>query len=84
MRRDLTSTFDLQGVYANLTISLGLAFDSNGIKIYGSIYAVAVMILWACIAVRSLLSLKEIIRGDGGCVADNVEDGPQIVPSRKG
>ncbi|TEB38319.1 sulphite efflux pump protein [Coprinellus micaceus] len=49
------------GVYANLTISLGNAFDSNGLRIYGAVYAVIVICLWVSIATRSLFALKELL-----------------------
>lgn len=78
----LTSTFDLQGVYANLTIALGVAFDSNAFKIYGAVYAVWVLLIWMCVSMRSMLALKEIVWSSGG-QGENVENGPRLVPSVK-
>ncbi|RXW21300.1 hypothetical protein EST38_g4558 [Candolleomyces aberdarensis] len=49
------------GVYANLTILLGEIFDSHAFRIYGAIYACAVIVLWASIAARSLVDIKELI-----------------------
>ncbi|KAF6761300.1 sulphite efflux pump protein [Ephemerocybe angulata] len=49
------------GVYANLTIVLGNAFDSRGLRIYGAAYAVVVICVWLSIAIRSILALKDLI-----------------------
>jgi hypothetical protein len=40
---------------------LGNAFDSNGLRIYGAVYAVIVICLWVSIATRSLFALKELL-----------------------
>ncbi|KAF8161072.1 voltage-dependent anion channel [Crassisporium funariophilum] len=48
------------GVYANLTIQLGNTFDSRAFRIWGSIYAVAVLLLWLSISIRSLWEVKMI------------------------
>ncbi|KAL0072362.1 Plasma membrane sulfite pump involved in sulfite metabolism [Marasmius tenuissimus] len=42
------------GVYANLTISLGSTFDSPFFRIYGCIYAVGTLIMWILVAARTL------------------------------
>ncbi|KAF6762972.1 sulphite efflux pump protein [Ephemerocybe angulata] len=47
------------GVYANLTITLGTAFDSNGFRIFGAVYAVIVFLLWICISFRSFFELEQ-------------------------
>ncbi|TFK20972.1 sulphite efflux pump protein [Coprinopsis marcescibilis] len=47
-------------VYANLTISLGEAFDSTGFKVFGATYAVIVICVWISIATRSLVELKRM------------------------
>ncbi|KAL0581890.1 Plasma membrane sulfite pump involved in sulfite metabolism [Marasmius crinis-equi] len=43
-----------QGVYANLTISLGNTFDSPFFRIYGSVYAVVTLLMWTVVTVRTL------------------------------
>ncbi|CAA7263168.1 unnamed protein product [Cyclocybe aegerita] len=46
------------GVYANLTIQLADKFDSSAFRVYGAIYAVATLIIWTSIFLRSLLEIK--------------------------
>ncbi|EFI28120.1 sulphite efflux pump protein [Coprinopsis cinerea okayama7 len=48
------------GVYANLTIALSVAFDSTGLRIYGAAYAIVVICVWLSIAVRSLIAFKRL------------------------
>ncbi|KAJ4483438.1 voltage-dependent anion channel [Lentinula aciculospora] len=42
------------GVYANLTISLGSTFDSPFFRIWGAIYAVFTLLLWSFVAVKTV------------------------------
>lgn len=48
------------GVYANLTLNLAEAFDSVGLRVWGSMYAVIVLCLWTGMALRSLVALKQM------------------------
>lgn len=68
--RILNSTRDPKGVYANLTISLGHAFDSKGLRIYGAVYAVIVICLWTSIAARSIFALRELLDPDNHVYED--------------
>ncbi|KAF9531612.1 voltage-dependent anion channel [Crepidotus variabilis] len=52
------------GVYANLTIQLGNTFDSPAFRIWGSIYAAGVLLLWLSIFLRSLAELKSFFKSD--------------------
>ncbi|KAF8804691.1 C4-dicarboxylate transporter/malic acid transport protein [Phlegmacium glaucopus] len=46
------------GVYANLSIQLGIIFDSKAFRVFGSFYAVCTLLIWLSVAIRSLLELK--------------------------
>jgi len=45
------------GVYANLTISLGNTFDSPFFRIWGSIYAVCTLLVWIFVAAKTIQSI---------------------------
>ncbi|PPQ98641.1 hypothetical protein CVT24_003974 [Panaeolus cyanescens] len=48
-------------VYANLTIRLAGTFDSTFFRVFGSIYAIATLILWICISIRAIWELRLLI-----------------------
>ncbi|KIY64070.1 hypothetical protein CYLTODRAFT_457565 [Cylindrobasidium torrendii FP15055 ss-10] len=50
------------GVYANLSIALADTLDSPFFRVYGAVYGAGVILLWACIAARTLVAVysKEI------------------------
>ncbi|KAK0495281.1 voltage-dependent anion channel [Armillaria luteobubalina] len=46
------------GVYANLTLSLASTLDSTFFRVWGSIYAVATLILWCFVSARTLVLIR--------------------------
>ncbi|KAF8973295.1 voltage-dependent anion channel [Flammula alnicola] len=46
------------GVYANLTIQLANTFNSRAFRVWGAIYAIATLVLWMSIFIRSIWELK--------------------------
>lgn len=47
------------GVYANLTIALGRAFDgARFFRVWGAVYACFTLALWACVFARTLVALR--------------------------
>ena len=55
----------LQGVYANLTIQLGNAFDSKPLRVWGAICATGTLLLWLSIVLRSIVEIKNLIKIHG-------------------
>jgi tellurite resistance protein TehA-like permease len=51
---------DLQGVYATHTIQLGQRFDSEGLRIWGALWAGGTLILWISLFCRSMLEMKAL------------------------
>lgn len=49
---------NVQGVYANLTLSLASTLDSTFFRVWGSIYAVATLILWCFVTTRTLVLIR--------------------------
>ncbi|KAF9024810.1 hypothetical protein BDZ89DRAFT_1068751 [Hymenopellis radicata] len=43
------------GVYANLTLSMGRTFDSDFFRVFGSIYAAATLIMWIFVAWKTVI-----------------------------
>ncbi|KAF9268862.1 hypothetical protein L218DRAFT_994679 [Marasmius fiardii PR-910] len=58
------------GVYANLTISLGSTFDSPFFRIYGSIYAVATLLMWIFVATRTVYLVYTTEIFEAPCLED--------------
>jgi hypothetical protein len=49
-------------VYANLTIQLADAFDSQVFRVWGAIYAAGTLFLWLLITLRSVIEMKMIFQ----------------------
>ncbi|THV05062.1 hypothetical protein K435DRAFT_713587 [Dendrothele bispora CBS 962.96] len=58
------------GVYANLTINLAGTFDSSFFRILGSIYAVATLILWVFVAIRTVILVRRRTIFEAPCLED--------------
>lgn len=48
----------LKSVYATLTIQLANAFNSTTLRVWGSGYAVAILLLWISVSLRSIWEMK--------------------------
>lgn len=59
-----------QGVYANLTIQLYREFDINSLRIWGAIYAVVVLVLWAIVFLRTLMMLRNGAIFESPCIEE--------------
>uniref|UniRef100_A0A0W0GBY7 C4-dicarboxylate transporter malic acid transport n=1 Tax=Moniliophthora roreri TaxID=221103 RepID=A0A0W0GBY7_MONRR len=58
------------GVYANLTISLGNTFDSPFFHIWGSIYAGMTLLLWTLVAIRTVIMVYTTEIFEAPCLED--------------
>ncbi|KAG7098528.1 hypothetical protein E1B28_000467 [Marasmius oreades] len=58
------------GVYANLTISLGTTFDSPFFRIYGSIYAGVTLLMWIFVATRTVYLVYTTEIFEAPCLED--------------
>ncbi|KAK7472540.1 Plasma membrane sulfite pump involved in sulfite metabolism [Stygiomarasmius scandens] len=58
------------GVYANLTINLAGTFDSSFFRILGSTYAVATLVLWTFVAIRTVILAHRRTIFEAPCLED--------------
>ncbi|GLB37103.1 putative voltage-dependent anion channel [Lyophyllum shimeji] len=65
------------GVFANLTINLSIAFDSNFFRILGSIYSIATFLVWVFVATRTVALVY-----DRSIFEPQVDGGDDIEKSR--
>lgn len=66
----LLSLTPLQGVYANLTIQLGVSIDSGILKVWGSIYAIFTFSLWIFAMSRTLPSVWDGSIFEAPCIGE--------------
>lgn len=58
------------GVYANLTIALSRTFDSKFFRVWGSIYAVATLLMWIFVAFRTIVMVYSREIFEAPCLED--------------